>query len=537
MTRFGPFRLLLFPVALLAQSGATVEGTVSDRFTHAVLPEVAVVLFTPKGVNYNATTDASGTFRIPDVQAGEYRLRYQKSRFQTLEKPHPDEAPLRVGTGGSYRLDGELSRLGTIRGRVLDPDGKPLPGMQVVARFNSVNTDSEGRFALGSLVPGMYTLRGIVPSVPPFSDRLPRTQLIDTYFPSAADEADAELITLRGGPDLEGLDIHLRQSPVFRIAGMVLDQKGKPAAGASVRLLRPSKGTLLDGIMAWAGARNYLNIPGPESGEQTVTTDSSGHFEFPAVPPGEWLLQAGPWQLPDSGNQRVSVTTRRLPARVVDRDLGNIELRFEPGFPLDVKTDWRDFNPPAEVGLGPVQLFSADGGMPPIAGSAPVGSRSLRDMVHTNGDTHFENVQPGPYRIVPGLAGPAGFYAAAVLVDGHDASGQDVELTPSSAVNIVYKPNPGSIQGIVANGEGARVLLWQKATGIPYTVPTVVAGAHGQFEFHNLAPGTYTVIAFDEIDPGVAPDYLLGVIAKAPQVRVEELGTASVNVPLTHWPY
>ena len=85
--------------------------------------------------------------------------------------------------------------------------------------------------------------------------------------------------------------------------------------------------------------------------------------------------------------------------------------------------------------------------------------------------THLERVPAGRYRILPGVGGAPGFYAAAVLVDGRDVSGQDVELTASSVVSVVYKPNPGSIHGTVEKGDGAQVLLWPREADIPYAVP------------------------------------------------------------------
>ena len=115
--------------------------------------------------------------------------------------------------------------------------------------------------------------------------------------------------------------------------------------------------------------------------------------------------------------------------------------------------------------------------------------------------------------------------------------GQDVELTADSTVSVDYKPNPGRVRGTVEQGEGARVLLWPQGAGVPYVVPSVKAGADGSFEFDNVAPGRYSILAFDRVNPqGVAPDYVLQVVANAPQVEVEELGTASLSLSLTQWP-
>jgi protocatechuate 3,4-dioxygenase beta subunit len=57
----------------------------------------------------------------------------------------------------------KLQRCGTVFGRLVDDDGKPLPNMQMhvegPARFELVSTDKDGRFRVQGLIPGVkYTL-------------------------------------------------------------------------------------------------------------------------------------------------------------------------------------------------------------------------------------------------------------------------------------------------------------------------------------------------------------------------------------------
>lgn len=77
---------------------------VTDTVTHAGVPGVGVTLWNRQGVLYNATTDSSGSFRIFDMQPGEYRSRYEKSGFVWLARPLFGEPTLRVGLGGVPRL-------------------------------------------------------------------------------------------------------------------------------------------------------------------------------------------------------------------------------------------------------------------------------------------------------------------------------------------------------------------------------------------------------------------------------------------------
>jgi hypothetical protein len=518
------YLLLLVPLALSAQTGATVEGTVADTVTHQGIPGVSVTLWTQKGTRYAADTDSSGAFRIPAVEPGEYRSRYEKPGFETLEMPRFGEPTLHVGIGGSHRLSAEIAKFATLRGRVFDPEGKPASGLTVeIGPFTEATTDNDGRFTLTNLRPGTYTLHAVAPNRS--SDKTPRTEIIPTYFPSAIDPADADRIVVRGGADLDGFDIHLRTSPVFRLRGVVLDEAGKPAAQVSVRLLRPSSGRLLSGVEIVGGVQSFMNIPGFETEGMTIATGDDGRFEFPEVRPGQWLLQAELDPRHDSSNETYFLTTTVVPASVSDRDILDLELHFDPSFALDITPDWGDRQPPTGGTFGSAKLFRVDSGNIPVIG------RTSKEGV-----THFGHIVPARYRIIPGFT-PAGYYAAGVLVDGRDVWGQDVLITASSSVRIVYKPNPGGVRGTVEQGEGATVLLWSQASGIPYMVPAVKAGANGSFEFNNLTPGTYSVLAFDRINAqDVSRDYMLRTVANAPQVKVDELSVPSLTLTLARWP-
>jgi protocatechuate 3,4-dioxygenase beta subunit len=518
--------LFLLPAALYAQTGATVEGTVADPVTHQGVSGVAVTLWTQKGTRYTADTDSSGSFRIAGVEPGEYRSRYEKPGFQTLEMPRFGEPTLQVGIGGSHRLNVEIAKFGILRGRVFDPEGKPAPGVSVeIGPLSEAITDTEGRFTLTNLRPGTYTLLADVRARDHTSDKGPRAEIIPTYFPSAIDQADADRIVIHGGADLDGFDIRLRKSPVFRLKGVVLDELGKPVPQASVRLLRPSSERLLSGVEMIASVQSFINIPGFQTGGMIIATGDDGRFEFPAVRPGEWHVQAELDPTHDKSNETYQLVTPAVPVGVSDHDVLDLELRFDPSFPLEIVPDWGDRKPPTGATSAPAKLFRTDSGNVPVFG-----------RTNKEGITHFGHLVPARYRIVPGL-NPAGSYAAAVLVDGRDVLGQDVMLTGSSSVRIMYKPNPGGIHGTVEQGEGATVLLWSQAGGIPYMVPAVKAGANGSFEFNNIAPGTYSVLAFDQVNAqNVSRDYVLRAVANAQQVKVDELGVASLTLTLTYWP-
>ena len=71
-----------------------------------------------------------------------------------------------------------------------------------------------------------------------------------------------------------------------------------------------------------------------------------------------------------------------------------------------------------------------------------------------------------------------------------------------------------------------------------------MAGTTGTFEFQNVAPGDYYVVAFDRVpyidavSRGLPPgDLPASIIPLATRVRVEEGSTASVDLKVNRWPW
>ena len=147
------------------------------------------------------------------------------------------------------------------------------------------------------------------------------------------------------------------------------------------------------------------------------------------------------------------------------------------------------------------------------------------------------SLSPGKYLIVPVPARAPGFYPAAVLLGAQDVMGQEVELTSAAAaIQVVYKPNPGTVRGTVDEGEGSTVLLWPLGTPVPTIVPTVRARTGGAFEFSNVAPGNYSVIAFDDVPLEEAPStFASTIVVRGTRVSVQEGSVESVQIAVIRW--
>jgi hypothetical protein len=118
---------------------------------------------------------ADGTFRIDNVLPADYRLviRGVPAGFYVKEARLGDadvwNERMVVSRAETRSLDILLSsKVGTITGEAVDAAGQPLQGAQVVlipnqnrdraALFKHVTADASGRFTMGSIAPGEYTL-------------------------------------------------------------------------------------------------------------------------------------------------------------------------------------------------------------------------------------------------------------------------------------------------------------------------------------------------------------------------------------------
>src|SRR5580658_9852033 len=223
---------------MLAQSGAPVEGEVRNRSTGAGIAGASVTFLTKDAARYRAATDASGTFRIADVEPGQYQAVVEKSGFVIFPKE-----PFQTERGGApvqlqYQLQFGVLPRASLSGRVLDNHGKPAAAARVVLMRGpelsfTTTADGDGRFAFTQLDPGAYTLLA-APAMPASQAQTdgPRTEDVATYFPSSIEEKGAQRMMIRGNAEVDGFQ--LQAAPVFRVRGVVTDNYGKIAAGASV---------------------------------------------------------------------------------------------------------------------------------------------------------------------------------------------------------------------------------------------------------------------------------------------------------------
>lgn len=161
-------------VVTLEESGETQDVTLSVSagvFGHVMSDDgepaagASVRLYRDEGPSYEATTDSEGTYRVPAVALGAYRLSLTGERYTAGDIEVTVEAP--PASRDAFELPPlTVARAAATEGVLTDRLGTPVPGATVRldgpadegARPSAI-TDARGHFTLRGLAPGNVRLR------------------------------------------------------------------------------------------------------------------------------------------------------------------------------------------------------------------------------------------------------------------------------------------------------------------------------------------------------------------------------------------
>lgn len=238
----------------------TVRGMVVEADTGR--PIAGAIAFTSDAL---ARTDDSGAFRLEPLGPPRKGMIWvEADGYATAEYPALE------GAGDPVDVRVEMVKEAPVVGRVVGRDDRPISGATVRAwvkhydfrtprpdpapRADSygfpleVRTDADGRFVIRGLPPGL--------ALSWYEVRHPEHR---THH--------GERSPLKGGEPST-----LRLEPGCKVAGIVVDEQGRPISGAMVEIRRP--GRLGD--------------------EFTTQTTDDGRFRFGGVTPGRWMVAIQP---------------------------------------------------------------------------------------------------------------------------------------------------------------------------------------------------------------------------------------------------
>lgn len=517
-------RLLLaaaLAACAFAQKTGTVAGTIRDSVTKSGVAGVEVHLFDKDFESKETTTDSAGAFRLDRVPEGRYGLSlYREGYFAPLTEPM---GRLEVAfADGAYAIERELTPLATLRGRILDPDGHPLPNAIVrVDGSREAKTDERGEFAVLNLMPGAVYLLGLPPGLPQ-DEALPKSgpedqpeRTIPTYFPSATSRAAAARVPLLAGDRNPGYEVRLQRERVHRLAGIVKDGAGRPVAKASVKIGVP---TLSRSSVALDKGGISMRMGGPPPALYTIAAGDDGAFEFPSLPDGDWTVTASSPPIYDTATHRDVSSQGVERVTILGRD-ARVEVRVTEPFALPVvfENEVKGSNgEPVRIGL---MLEPLDGQIPGMPKNQPDGSM------------RFEGVSAGRYGVLS-LIPRGDLYVSSVVTGGSEVLGHFVEIGPGTPpLRVTLRTDAGSVRGVAP--EGSTVVLLPPLAWEADVARSVTTAPGGLFEFHGLRPGSYTIAATAPVSlldlDGAAMESLR---TRGSSVRVEPGSTASANPSL-----
>lgn len=546
---------ILVLTSFLQLQPGSITGTV--KTTGGAPVAKATVTLTLEGQQGTASviTGSDGSFLFPSLPAGRYRLAAKRTGYMDAaygkHSRDGNGSAIIIGPGTNLQnLNLTLTAYGAISGRITDADGEPVGAVTVEAlRYSfsngrrtltpvkTLSTNDRGEYRLFWLPPGRYYIRcarlnnpfinldpeALLAVQRALSDNAGARDIVPTYFPGTPDPQRASSIDLPPGADYGGVDFTLN-----------------PAIGRRVHV------TVVDGNAGQSGQRpsTLILVPRNAAGPMDVKrsgTNVNGEGQFTAIPPGSYNLIATGGFPPGTATMarqgtapsRPMATKRSgasVPVEVADQDV-DVTVSLEPSVDIAGRVTIEGLRDGTGVDSHPVVSVLAEG--------ATATSQGITDFAEFQGNDKFDlvDVVAGDYSVLVEQI-PQNQYLKSVRFGSTDvlADGLHIDSRLSGTLDIVLGANGGTVTGTVADAGG------QPAANVSVTlVPDenrrnrddlykkVSADAAGRFTIQGIAPGDYTIFAWDNLDPAnlYDADFIHRFESQGRAVHLSESGTES----------
>ncbi len=530
-----------------AAKASSIAGTVVQEPGSQPLKKVLVQVVAENqrdGGNYSASTDADGHFRVENVVPGRYRVFVERAGFAGVNgRGHESDLNVFTVKAGQSVEDLVFRMLPTavISGRITDEDGDPMTEVRVVAQrgkpgkaaresVGTATTNDLGEYRLAGLFPGRYWIQAMPPPDPRDfekqtekstpSDAQPDTRYVTTYYPGTYDATQASTLTLKAGDDMP-VNFTLVPARAYRVRGVVA---GLPAG------------------VKWAV---YL-ISKTGDSVRASEIEPDGQFEVRGVGPGSYLLKV----LLGTDTQ---ANTAHQDINVVAADIEGVKLVPQPSFALSGHL--RSDGSVSDLTQYTVNLRLAE--LPADPGFFMAqDSFGMNARVDRLGNFEWKEVNPGNYIAqVEGGGGQGSFFLKSMTLGGRDIATGFTASGPAT-IDLVVSSKGGMVEGTVLEKEVEKekdVDTDHVNNDFPVANATVVAvpeekyrklpdhfgtgstDQHGSFTIRGLAPGRYTLYAWQDLEDGILvdPDFLKSQEAYGTTVKVEEGSDQKIDLKLS----
>jgi len=503
--------LCMSPLSPAQTATAAIEGFVVNAANGRMVPRATVVLRSTRhpGSPKSTRADDTGRFQFSNLEPGVYRLSAEQQSFFT--DPHKRIFhPLIELSDGEVLKDVAVRLLPTavVTGQIVDEHNDALEHIQVellsreyhkgrlsLALAQLAITDDRGEYRIYDVRPGHYFLlaeldpqlrskgvqviaapgvTGVIQHVATQSEaHEPEAEAAITYepefFPGTSDFPEAAPLEVAPGDELHA-NFVFTGMPSVSIRGVVVNGiTGDRVQNASVRAYwTDALGANGGSFSAFAAKDGAFEIRGISPGRYTLRTsfnDETGEYN------GQEMVEAGP-----HGVDQVLLTG--LPDFPIE---GHVLVEGENAKALNHVSI--EFSPSRIAGAFRV---AADGASLAFQG----------------------RLRPGEPYTVSAANLPNDDYLKDVRTDGHSIERNQLTGSgPHQQIEIVISTAGGHIEGVVwdQKDQPASVSVLLIPDSAHRTYFDLFRKAHsnreGKFTLRGVPPGTYTVLAFDGVDP------------------------------------
>lgn len=436
--------------------GATLQGTIRDGDSSQPIPYASVSLY---GVVNGSetylrgvTANASGSYTIPAVPAGDYRLRVTSSGYLdgesdvlTLVPPETRQLNLNLYLGA------------VISGTVTDATTEDPVQDVMVSLYGSSGiianrfTDAAGAYSFVGVRTGTYTVR------------FAKTGTFTQWYAGVDDQADATPVVVTAPNPVTGIDAALLRPGA--IAGTVTDTGAEPVANVLVNVYRADDGSAAIGS-AYTASDGAWQVTGLRTGNYKV--------EFAATAPylPQWYSGAADF----AGANPVAVTAPQV--------TGSVDAQLASGASLSGTISGLSSDD---------QIITIEGAWVYLYAAANPQSVLTSTVTGSTGDYAFSGLVAGDYLVTATATAHAQRWHGGVSADDAEV----VTMTPPDAVTgiDILLPRTTSVYGRIVDSRTAEpvagVMVALHRDG--YATQNRATAEDGVFTFADLDTGTYKV--------------------------------------------
>jgi hypothetical protein len=484
--------------------------------------------------SYLAVSGIDGSFHYEGFPAGDYHLSGVRLGFIKTQYG-ANGSSSQAGTMFTFNPGQEITGItlslipqGTISGRLLDEDGDTVGnasvqiakatwvhGRREYATVGGATVNDLGEFRVANLATGTYYLFA-QPSVVSYEGvAVPgnhESRQVRTFYPAAINRESANLIDLKAGEELSGMDIHVRRLQTFRVHGRIVGSLAPGTNTGNLMVsLTPRESGIVTGLRSSIDRGSTFNISGVAPGSYSVSLTSGG---------GSHLL----------ARQQLDVGSS---------DATDIVITVAPALTLRGRIH---VNATSGVGNGPPSLERIHIA---LVGAEPGISDALNAAGQTNGTFAIENVLPARYYLhIDG--NPDGTYLKSLRIGQQEIMGRDLDLSqgPTADLEIEFRYGAAEVSGSIEADQAraataptimANENLSSHHSASVFLVPNLLnadgsgllhanINQNGTFTLKNIAPGHYRLYALENVtsEEFQNPDLLMALDSKKTDVDLKD---------------